>query len=101
MAAWSGVGRVFIVDALCSGGAPGSIQRIDASRDTLPASLKQTSTHAFGLAAAIELARALNTLPGVVVIFGIEGANFEYGETLSPTVHEAIDACCELIASEV
>ena len=46
-----------------SGAAPGTTRRLDASRERLPAELFRGSTHALGLAEAVELARALDRLP--------------------------------------
>ena len=101
MEAWEQVERVLVIDALASGQPGGIVQRIDVSQHALPASFKQTSTHALGLAEAIELARALKTLPEKIIVFGIEGENFEAGQVLSPAVQEAINRCCEQIETEV
>ncbi len=92
---------VFVIDALCSVNPVGKVQRIDVSRHALPANLTQTSTHAFGLAEAVELARVLGSLPEKVIVFGIEGANFESGQTMSLEVEQAIDRCCDKIGAEV
>lgn len=101
MAAWELADCVLVIDALCSGEAVGNVRRIDVSQHVLPANLKQTSTHALGLAEAIELARALDLLPEKFIVFGIEGEDFEHGQTLSPAVEEAIDRCCQLVDAEL
>ena len=62
-----------LVDASSSGAAPGTIHRFDASAEPVPARSFRSSTHAFGVGEAIELARALGKLPGTVVVYGIEG----------------------------
>ena len=57
--AWSGRKAVLVVDTIRSGAEPGTICRFDASREPLPAQLRGSpSTHALGLAEAIELARS-------------------------------------------
>ena len=49
------------------------------------------STHAFGLAETIELARALDRLPARVTVYGIEGERFTAGEELSQPVRAAVE----------
>ena len=101
MEVWRDVGRVILIDTFCSGSATGDVLRIDVSEQAIPANLRQTSTHGFGVAEAVELARVLKTLPQTIVLYGIEGANFEPGQTLSPAVQQAIESCCQQIEAEV
>jgi hydrogenase maturation protease len=91
MEAWTGADLVFVVDAVCSGAPPGTTQRFDAKVGPVPATLFRHSTHAFGLAEAIELARALRQLPAQLVVYGIEGRDFEAGVRLSGEVRGALD----------
>jgi hydrogenase maturation protease len=96
---WRDAGEVIVVDAVRSGAAPGTIRRVDATAAPLPASLRtSTSTHAVGLADAIELARALGRLPRQVVVYGIEGERFAAGTGLTPAVAAAVDAVVEELA---
>lgn len=97
--AWRGWERVILVDAVCSGAPPGTIQRFDASARTIPASLFAASSHAFGVAQGIELARALGQLPRLVLLYGIEGKTFAAGATLSPEVEQAALEVVKMIAS--
>ncbi|MBL8174907.1 MAG: hydrogenase maturation protease, partial [Bryobacterales bacterium] len=55
LAAWEGAEDLVLVDAVKSGAAPGTIYRIDASHQPLPADLFTSNSHHFGLAQAIEL----------------------------------------------
>jgi hydrogenase maturation protease len=87
---WSDAQEAVIVDAVSSGAAPGTIHRLDARRQRLPAALFRGSTHAFSLAEAIELARSLERLPGRLLVYGIEGESFAAGSGLSPTVEQAV-----------
>jgi hydrogenase maturation protease len=81
-----------LVDAVASGAAPGTVHRFDASAEPLPASLRSsTSTHAIGLADALELARALGRLPRRVIVYGIEGAAFAAGDAVTPAVARAVE----------
>ena len=61
--AWRGADFVILVDAVHSGGEPGTIYRIDAQAEEIPRSFFHYSTHAFSVAEAVEMARALGQLP--------------------------------------
>ncbi|MGZ6729474.1 MAG: hydrogenase maturation protease [Gaiellaceae bacterium] len=98
---WEGAEAVWLVDAVSSGAEPGTVHRHDASERELPATLFRTSTHHFGLAEAVELARALGRLPETTVVYGIEGANFQTGETLSPEVEAAAARVADAVREEV
>lgn len=107
--AWTGAGRVVVVDATQSsagagtapGTAPGTIVRLDAVGAAPPQGLFRYSSHLFGLAEAVEMARALGRLPDSLVIWGIEGADFGFGEALTPAVAEAADMVARRIAEEL
>jgi hydrogenase maturation protease len=86
---WKGAESVILIDAVSSGAYPGTIHRLDAWAQPLPAGFLHTSTHAFGVAQAVELARALNQLPRSLVIYGIEGKSFDPDAGLSPEVEHA------------
>ncbi len=98
---WEAADAVWLVDAVSSGAEPGTVHRHDASAQELPARLFDTSTHHFGLAEAVEIARALGRLPGTAIVFGIEGANFETGEALSPEVEAAAARVADAVREEV
>lgn len=99
--AWEGARVAVLIDAVSSGGAPGTIHRVDASDAALPASLRgSTSTHAVSVAEAIELGRALNRLPAKVVVYGVEGAQFDAGDELSPAVAAVIDDVAARVLAE-
>lgn len=87
---WHQADRVIIIDAVQSGDKPGTIYRIDAHHQPLPASLFGSSSHSFGVTQAIELARALQQLPPRLIIYGIAGDTFELGVPLSPQVAHAL-----------
>ena len=86
---WLGAEMVIIIDAMMSGEAPGTIHRLDANTQPIPKSYFRCSTHAFGVAEAIELARALGNFPQRLVVYGIEGKNFAAGIGLSAEVEKA------------
>jgi hydrogenase maturation protease len=59
----------------------------------------RSSTHAFGLADAIELARVLNRLPRKLAIYGIEAAQFDAGTQPSIQVLAGVERAVEYIMS--
>ena len=80
----------YLVDAAVSGAPPGTIRRLDPAGAPLPRSLFAVSSHGLGLSEAIELARALGSLPPDLVVYAIEGADFSPGGPLSPAVAAAV-----------
>lgn len=101
MEAWMDAGAVILVDAVQSGAAPGTIHRLDATRTPVPSRFFHYSTHAFSVAEAVELARALNQLPPHLILYGIEGGDFTAGEQLSPEVAAAVDELLPRIRQEI
>jgi hydrogenase maturation protease len=96
--ALAGAREVTIVDAVRSGAPPGTVHEFEAGAVPLPVRLfGASSTHALGLAEALELARSLGRLPARVRVLGIEGARFDYGRGLSPEVEEAVERCTRSI----
>jgi len=93
-----GADEVTIADAVFSGAPPGTVHDFEAGAEPLPVALfGAASTHALGLAEAIEIARSLGRLPARVRVLGIEGARFDYGRGLSPEVEEAVEKCTRSI----
>jgi hydrogenase maturation protease len=96
--ALDGADEVTIVDAVSSGAPPGTVHAFEVVAEPLPVALfGSSSTHALGLAEAIEIARSLGRLPARVRVLGIEGARFDYGRGLSPDVEKAVEACTRSI----
>lgn len=98
---WAGRDSVVLVDAAAAVSAPGRIHRIDLLEDTLPDDVSLSSTHAFGVAAAVGLARTLGLLPRRVIVFAVEGADFAFGAGLSRAVAAALDDVVGRVAEEV
>ncbi len=91
LARFSEADEVILVDAALSGAPPGTVGRFDVNKAPLPTGRFGISTHGFGLAEAIELARALGCLPRRCVVYAIEGRSFALGERLSPEVEMAVE----------
>lgn len=98
---WADYKALVCIDAAAPMGAPGRIHRIDAAAGELPTGLSPASSHAFGLAEAIALARALGAMPGQAVVYAIEGARFDAGAPMTPAVAEAAAEAAERIVHEV
>ncbi|MCB9992207.1 MAG: hydrogenase maturation protease [Hyphomicrobiaceae bacterium] len=90
-----------LVDATLSGRVAGTVTSFDAIGEKLPAELFHYSTHRFGLAEAVETARALGSLPERLLVFGIEGADFSAGTALSPAVQGAADVLVLQLSREL
>lgn len=93
--------RLILVDAVRGGGRAGELFRLeirdggDLCRVRSPVSL-----HEFGVAEALEQARALGVLPPRVVLLGVEPERIEPGIGLSPRVAAALPALVRLIRQE-
>ncbi|HXV35346.1 MAG TPA: hydrogenase maturation protease [Gaiellaceae bacterium] len=98
--ALTGAEEAFVVDAVRSGSEPGTVHRIDASGEPVPATLSAASTHTLGVGEAIELARALGRLPRRVVLYGIEAQSLAAGEELTPPVARGVDEVVEQVLAE-
>jgi hydrogenase maturation protease len=101
MDAWAGAELVIVVDSIVSGKAPGVIHRLDAARDEIPRGFFHYSSHAFGVAEAVGMARELNLLPGRVIIYGIEGKEFGEGVGLSDQVVKNIPRLIAMIEEDL
>lgn len=101
MEVWADQDHVVVVDAVRSGSAPGRIHRLDANAVSIPSEFFNYSTHAFSIAEAVEMARALGTLPKRLVIYGIEGKSFAAGTSLSPEVANVVDQVVDQVSREL
>ena len=99
--AWGPSDRVFLIDAAVSGAPAGSIHRIDARAGAIPSDVFPCSTHALGAAEVAEFARALGRLPEVLVVYGVEGCDFEHGEGMTGEVAGACRKAAEEIRREI
>jgi len=98
---WDTAEEVILVDAVISGAAVGTVQSWDTCAQTLQNDAFQSSTHEFGLADTIELARAVNRLPKALTIYGIEAAKFVPGTPPCSRVLAGIDRVADEIYSRV
>jgi hydrogenase maturation protease len=67
----------------------------------LPKNISLTSSHAWGLAEAIELARTLELAPREIIVYAVEGGSFDDGAALTPAVAAAARVVADCIVAEV
>ena len=97
--AWKGADDVVVVDAVVTGGPAGKVWHWDNGQVTTQLRLP-VSTHGFGVAEAIKLARILDVLPKRLRVFGIEAQRFDFGSDISPEVMCAVEEVAQQITAE-
>ena len=97
---WRPTDRVVVVDALCSGHAPGTVFRFDATAGPVPGDAGWVSSHTPGVAEGIETARILGRLPATLTVYGIEAAQVDPGADVSPAVAAAVEEVALAILEE-
>jgi hydrogenase maturation protease len=98
---WQDADTVILIDAVHSGAKPGTLHRFDAHVQPIAKEFFRFSTHAFGVAEGVELARALDRLPPWLIVYGVEGKRFEAGVGLSPEVEAAVEEVVERVLGEL
>jgi hydrogenase maturation protease len=90
-----------LIDAMQSGDRIGAVTRFDAGTRPLPSVAFRCSTHAISVGETIELARALDKLPRHVIVYGIEGIQFEAGSAVSPALNQSLEETIERVTCEI
>jgi len=113
METWTDAAVAIVVDAVSGGdAAPGTLHRVvvpghAAGHGSAPTpgqlapTVTPASSHGLGLGAAIELSRALSRLPGQLILHGVQGEAFGYGQAFSPAVEAAIDDLTARVRADV
>src|SRR3989339_468138 len=101
MELWKNYDAVIIIDAVCSGAKPGTLHRFNAYTQPIPSKYFHYSTHAFGVAEAVELAGVLRKLPQILIVYGIEGKCFEAGVRLSEEVEKAVQEVLKRVRQDI
>jgi hydrogenase maturation protease len=92
-------GVILFVDAVSSGGIPGTLHLTSLpSKDLEPRALGALSSHGWGLSEALDLARALGRTVPRLFLLGIEAGTLAQGSPLSPAVERAIKLVVERIS---
>lgn len=97
MEIWRGSDNVILLDAVMRQGSPGKIYHLRACDQSIPSDFFKYSSHAFSVAEAIELSRVLDQMPDEIEIFGVEGEDFGYGDTLTDVVTLACNRLIETL----
>jgi hydrogenase maturation protease len=94
---WEPSSEVVLVDAVLAQGDPGKVRIWDGIAAPVKTDLFRGSSHSVGVAEAIEMARLLGNLPKQLLIYGIEGKQFEIGATPSAAVLQAVGKVVQMI----
>ena len=96
---------VVIVDAIRAGAPAGTVHVLQAGAGdpplTGPALAAPSGSHGFGVGHALELARALGSLPPRVVVVGVEAGVFEVGAGPTAEVVAARDPAARAVLAAV
>lgn len=95
-----GVGRLIVVDAVETGGEPGSCVRL--AGEELPIALEtKVSPHQMGLKDLLSVAELLGHLPGEMVLVGVQPGSIEMDTELTAAVEEKIDELTAMVLLEL
>ena len=94
---WDPASEVVLVDAVLPQGSPGRVRVWDGKTVPVEKVLFRYSSHSVGVGEAIEMARLLGNLPKQLLIYGIEGDQFELGTAPSAAVLQAIEKVVQMI----
>lgn len=98
MEIWAGRENVVLVDCVFSGAASGTIHEFDLIAEKLPANFSRATSHALGIAEAVEFARVLGKMPPAFRFLGVEGEQVQQGAPLSPVVGDAVAILIEQLS---
>ena len=93
--------RVILVDAANVDRAPGEFVRFTPQDARLLGEDQYISIHNAGLRDALLLAETLDLLPGEIVIYGMQPANLDWDDALSPEVEAAMPELVKSILDEL
>lgn len=97
MEAWNGYDNVIIIDAVQKNKSAGKVHELNANEQILESDFFNYSSHAFGLAEAINVSKVIHKLPRFLIVYGIEGDHFQFDTKLTGKVEKAVDKTVQLI----
>ncbi len=96
---WQSRPACIVVDAVTGAGAPGTLRAFtDFDHPDFLCADFVHSTHRLGVPEAIALGRTLERLPARLLVVGVTGAAFGFGDRLSPQVALAADRLIDWLA---
>jgi len=87
---------VIVVDAMEKATTPGKVHRL-TSIENLSTKTPWRSTHSLTLPEVLKIAESLSLIPKNLLVYGVEGASFEYMAPVSEDVMRA----CYVVAEEI
>jgi hydrogenase maturation protease len=96
---WRDVEEVILIDTIVTGRAPGTITVWDGRDAPVIGDCLRCSTHGFGVAEALVLARVLGRMPSRLLVYGIEGRRFDLGCAPSAAVVAAAERLARRLAT--
>lgn len=95
-----GVKRLLMVDAVETGGPPGTVVRL--AGEEIPVALQtKLSPHQMGLQDLLAVAEFQGNRPAEMVLWGVQPASIELGMELSPAVAAQFDRLVEAVLAEL
>jgi len=95
-----GQDRVLIVDAVAAGHPPGTVFRVEG--EDVPRMFHvRISPHQIGLSDVLATAMISDSLPGEMVMFGVEPETMTTGLALTPTVEASLDQLVDAVVEEL
>jgi hydrogenase maturation protease len=91
--------RVVVVDAADLRRAPGQWTKL--TREQVRPTEGALSLHHAGLAEALELGAELGTLPGELVVYGVQPEQLDWAPGLSPALQAAVPAVGQAVLEEL
>jgi hydrogenase maturation protease len=98
---WAAFDAVFCIDAAAPIDMPGRVHRFDLRTGALPREIALTSSHAFGLAEAVELSRVLGLALPRIIVYAVEGHCFDPGAAMTPEVTAAAGLVADRLIDEI
>ena len=96
----NGVSRAVVVDACRSARTPGTFTRLDWRDPRIQEEVSQSS-HRISLADTLELSRLLGRLPSQVILYVVDGAQWEPQSVISPQVAAVVPRLADCILREL
>lgn len=91
--------RLVIVDAVETGGSPGTLVRL--SGDEIPIALEtKVSPHQMGLKDLLSVSSLLGQVPEEMVLWGVQPGSIEMSMELTPAVEAQLEPLAALVARE-
>lgn len=99
---WESAAKCFVIDCAVSGANPGTRHTFQAHIEAIPGDIfTGYSTHNISVTDAVELAKVMGKLPKELIVYGIEGCNFEPGAALSKDVESMAREVAREIATKI